>query len=300
MDTTNALAFGWENEETRKPRIAFMGEFSAGKSTLSNLLIGAPALPVKVTATQLPPVWISYGERAAFREDLEGERQPIELDEIGAFSHEQTRMLQVFQKADILKLCDLIDMPGISDPNMSSDVWLPVVEHADAVIWCTHATQAWRQSEAAMWDEMRPELRKTSLLLITRFDKILNQNDRDRVLSRIRHETAELFADCLPISLTRALAARNDREMWEESGAEVFMERMVELLHALSAKLTPENTQPSQPHAAGKVAGFAPSEAGPRARYVEEKPRVVPRRVTLSGDRARRTRPVRTAAGTAC
>ena len=45
----------------RKPRIALMGEFSAGKSTLANMLVGAQHLPVQVTATQLPPVWISQG-----------------------------------------------------------------------------------------------------------------------------------------------------------------------------------------------------------------------------------------------
>jgi len=33
----------------RRPRIALMGEFSAGKSTLSNLLLGARPLPEKVT-----------------------------------------------------------------------------------------------------------------------------------------------------------------------------------------------------------------------------------------------------------
>ena len=46
----------------RRPRVCLMGEFSAGKSTLSNLLLGAEALPVNVTATQLPPVWISEGD----------------------------------------------------------------------------------------------------------------------------------------------------------------------------------------------------------------------------------------------
>ena len=59
-------------EESSKPVIAIMGEFSVGKSTLSNLLIGSNPLPVKVTATQLPPIWLSYGEQDPFREDLDG------------------------------------------------------------------------------------------------------------------------------------------------------------------------------------------------------------------------------------
>ena len=37
-----------------RPRIALMGEFSSGKSTLLNLLIGEALLPTKVTATELP------------------------------------------------------------------------------------------------------------------------------------------------------------------------------------------------------------------------------------------------------
>ena len=49
-----------------RPCVALMGEFSAGKSTLSNLLIGTEALPVNVTATQLPPVWLSRGTDAPY------------------------------------------------------------------------------------------------------------------------------------------------------------------------------------------------------------------------------------------
>ena len=40
----------------RKPVIALMGEFSAGKSTLLNLLVGRNILPTQVTATRMPPV----------------------------------------------------------------------------------------------------------------------------------------------------------------------------------------------------------------------------------------------------
>ena len=46
-------------ESKRKPRVALMGEFSAGKSTLTNVLLGQKSIPVRVTATSLPPVWIT-------------------------------------------------------------------------------------------------------------------------------------------------------------------------------------------------------------------------------------------------
>jgi hypothetical protein len=96
-----------------------MGEFSAGKSTLSNLLIGAAPLPMKVTATQLPPVWISWGDGAPYREDLDGETHPIDIARLSEIDPSETRVIRIFAKSDVLEMCDIIDMPGISDPNMA-------------------------------------------------------------------------------------------------------------------------------------------------------------------------------------
>ena len=66
----------------KKPVICLMGEFSAGKSTLSNLLIQTSALPVNVTATQLPPVWISKGNDAPYRVALDGGEYDIDLENL--------------------------------------------------------------------------------------------------------------------------------------------------------------------------------------------------------------------------
>jgi Dynamin family len=214
----------------RKPRLALMGEFSAGKSTLSNLLLGADPLPVRVTATRLPPVWISYGEDGASREDLNGNMHPLDIAQLETVDLEQTRLIRLHLKSELLKLCDLIDMPGISDPNMESDVWRAVIHEADQVIWCTHATQAWRQSEAAVWDSLPKSFRDKSLLLLTRFDKILSQRDRDRVVTRVNRETRGIFSGVFPISLTGALAAGEDRRAWEQSGADAFVQRLIGLL----------------------------------------------------------------------
>lgn len=219
--------------EENKPVIALMGEFSAGKSTLSNLLIGEEALRVQVTATQMPPVWISQGTGDPYRVKKDGSEEPVDLsDEI---SLDDTLYVRVFQRSDILEICDIIDMPGISDPNMSPEVWQRVIDKADSVLWCTHATQAWRQSEAAVWSSMPANLYEKSLLLLTRFDKLVSERDRRRVVKRVEKETDGLFAGVYPVALLAALEAKEDREVWEASGAEDFTAALVNLIHDIGS-----------------------------------------------------------------
>ena len=100
--------------DEKRPRVALMGEFSAGKSTLSNLLVGQSALPVNVTATQLPPVWMSYGHEPAYRVGLDGEEQEVDSQFSGVSVHD-TRCVRVFLESKFLKNCDLIDRPIKSD-----------------------------------------------------------------------------------------------------------------------------------------------------------------------------------------
>lgn len=221
----------------RKPRIALMGEFSAGKSTLSNLLIGAAPLPMKVTATQLPPVWISWGDGQPYREDIYGQTHPVDIERLSGIDPSETRVIRIFEKSEILEACDIIDMPGISDPNMDPDVWERVIGRADGVIWCTHATQAWRQTEASVWESLDPKLFQTSILLVTRFDKLLTESDRARVIRRVEKETEGLFAARLPISLTRALAAGDDPELLERSGAAAFGKRLFDILDRVARSI---------------------------------------------------------------
>ncbi len=226
----------------KRPRVALMGEFSAGKSTLSNLLIGAQALPVNVTATQLPPVWIAKGLDAPYRVDLDGQEHPIDLADLEQVSVEGTSHIRIFHDAARLAEFDLIDMPGISDPNMAADVWQRVIHHADVVIWCSHATQAWRQSEAAVWSTMPPELYDRSLLLLTRMDKILSDRDRMRVIKRVQSETKGLFRKVLPVSLIKALEAEEGSDVWDASGATELMTTLGELVHQAETGETQSRT----------------------------------------------------------
>ena len=274
----------------RKPRIAIMGEFSVGKSTLCNLLLGAAPLPVRVTATQLPPVWISQGTAAPWREMLDGQQEPVSLDALDAVPLEDTAFLRLFLEAEILASCDLIDMPGISDPNMPARIYDDMLGRADAVLWCTHATQAWRQSEAAMWATVDPAVKRNSLLLITRMDKLLTERDRARVVRRVARETAGQFAAVFPVSLTQALGAGYDAERWMASGAEAFSQHLLDLLGRLSGQDAGSGTAAAGP-AAGTLVGASAAARAPAADASAASPAVRPVRPTRIRPARARTTP---------
>lgn len=232
---------------TRKPRIAIMGEFSSGKSTLCNVLMGARPLLEKVTATQLPPVWLSYGADDAYTVGLDGQAYDLDLAHLEAVSLETTEHVRIVMQSDILRYCDLIDMPGISDPSMSPEVWERLAHLADGVLWCTHATQAWRQSESGVWASFPSELRRNSILLVTRFDKIITEADRTKVMKRVVAETGDLFAHIFPVSLLKAMNAGEDEAKWAESGAEAFSDALFEVIHRLIDEGDPEPGQEDLP-----------------------------------------------------
>ena len=224
-------------EANRKPRIALMGEFSSGKSTLSNLLLGSRPLPEKVTATRLSPVWMAQGTQPGYRIDVDGSQEPVDINHLEGIDVDATRVIRLFFEAEILQVCDLIDFPGISDPNMSSDVWQRMLNEVDAILWCTHATQAWRQSEAAVWETVPDAVKARSMLLVTKFDKLHSERDRSRVLARLMKEAGDKFDAIFPISLTRALAAGEDFEAFTACGGAAFLERLIDQIGALHEEI---------------------------------------------------------------
>lgn len=193
---THSDAF--ENEASgntpKRARVVVLGEFSAGKSTLINLLTGARSLRTQITATQMPPVWMSYGTDAPYRVDLKGNSHPVDPADPDSISVDDTAYIRSFAEAPALELCDFIDTPGNSDPNISAEAWERVAKLADVAIWCSSSTQAWRQSELSAWREVPEHVRARSILLLTRADKINNEADREKILRRVQREAGELFS----------------------------------------------------------------------------------------------------------
>lgn len=212
----------------RKPVIAVMGEFSSGKSSLLNLLTGRDLLPTQVTATRLPPIWLRHGSEASYRVDHSGQKHPVDWSDTSSIPIRDTRYIRLYCEAEILKRCDLIDTPGISDPSIPARQWIDTVGYANAVLWCTHAGQAWRESERGAWIDLPQRLRDTSILLVTRMDRLKSQDDLRKVDRRLGREAGGLFNARVFVSLTNALAARQARDpaAWKASGAKDLLDKI--------------------------------------------------------------------------
>jgi len=81
---------------------------------------------------------------------------------------------------------------------------------------------------------MPEAVRKRSILLITRFDKLTTDRDRGRVLARVKHETKGQFGATFPVSLLQALNAGEDYDAWDASGAGAFTEHLIEMVQELT------------------------------------------------------------------
>lgn len=221
-----------------KPRLALMGEFSAGKSTLLNFLIEENVLPTRATATELPPVWFSHGSNGSYWLGEDGVRNQISVEELSKVPP-SAKYVRLFVEAEILEHCDVIDTPGISDPNLAVETWRVAAGYANMVLWCTSATQAWRQTERSAWLSLPERLRKHSILVVTRSDKLTTEVDRDKVARRMAREAEEHFAGTVFMSTPNAVHAKaelaNGQEtpLWNESGAGPLLDMLASRLEGI-------------------------------------------------------------------
>jgi GTPase Era involved in 16S rRNA processing len=177
-------------------RVAVIGEFNSGKSTLLNALLGASVLPASfITHTAYPTV-IRYAARPTLAAEVAGRRRvAFAWDDLDATPSHHIRRLHIGMPLDRLRTITAIDTPGLGlgDPVLEERT-IRACRSADLVIWCTPAMQAWKASEQQIWLSLPPSVRRRGILAVTFVDTLNTPSDAARVLMRLTTEARDLFS----------------------------------------------------------------------------------------------------------
>lgn len=220
----------------RPLRIAVIGEFNSGKSTLANLLVRIESLPTAVISNTCIPTLLYHAPAPElFAVNHRRQRQRLRVSSPALRSHDVFR-LEVGLPAARLRAIEILDMPGLADSRLE-DPAADLSRHAvDIALWCTLCTQAWKESERAAWGDVLPRMRRRGVLVATHRD-LLATADVEKLLDRLHDEAGPSFRDILPMSTLEALTvARADHAgeagaVWKTSGADALETALDDLIH---------------------------------------------------------------------
>lgn len=146
-------------------RIAVIGEFSAGKSTLLNAFLGEPLLPAKMPPCTAAPIEISYGRERSLRVRRRGKGAPeerpfselpqlvsLKADRIEDIARERaTADIELIEVLAPLAVCEnrvtLLDTPGLNEAQARTEITLGLLPTVDAAIVLTTANHLLSKTE---------------------------------------------------------------------------------------------------------------------------------------------------------
>jgi dynamin family protein len=227
-----------ERRLERPLRIAVIGEFNSGKSTLTNLLVRLESLPTAVISnTCIPTLLYHAPEPKIFA--VYHDRRREQLRASSRASSQDIYRLEVGLPSERLRAVQILDLPGLADARFDGSIDDLASHAADVALWCTVSTQAWKESERAAWEEIPARLRSRGLLVATHCDLLRDAADLRKLLCRLRDEAGSSFRDILSISTVQALAVAREEHagaagaVWTASGAEALETALEDLLQSV-------------------------------------------------------------------
>lgn len=194
--------------------VAIVGQFSSGKSTFLNALLGSEILPSGLTPVTSKPTFIRYGTAPGLSVLYENGRELyLGVEEIGRFVDQRVfgddvSRLCVYAPSEILKLVNFVDTPGLNSLSKADTaVTHEVLKDVAGVIWLSLADNAARASEAAQIEEFLASGGKTAICLLNQKDKLSN-DELERLKNHVQTTYGRFFERIIAVSAKQAVTAQ--------------------------------------------------------------------------------------------
>lgn len=206
------------------PLVAIVGQFSSGKSSFLNALLGSDILPTGVVPVTAKPTFIKYAPNYMLKIlHNDGRDEYKNIDELSAFVDQRhalkdVKNLTIYAPNEILKKISFIDTPGLNSRS-DADTYETkmILKEAVALIWISLIDNAARKSELDELSAIPDNLRQNAIALLNQKDK-LSDEDIARVLTHANTTYSTHF------SSVAAISAKLQRENNPNSGFEAVFE----------------------------------------------------------------------------
>ena len=204
------------------PLIAVIGQFSSGKSTFLNALLGQDILPSGLTPVTAKAVRLKFAKMPLLSvkfingsENLLASSDLAELNKLG----EQVSGMTLYAPSEILKEINFIDTPGLNSlRDADTKETKNTLKKVSGTIWLSLANNAAKASELESIKEILKANDLKAICLINQKDK-LSEEELESLLKHARQTYGELFEDIITISSKQALLGitNNDKSPLEAS-----------------------------------------------------------------------------------
>jgi hypothetical protein len=241
--------------EEGRLRVAMLGQFKRGKSTLLNALLGVPLLPTGITPVTAIPTYVHAASSPLLRIEFEDRRAPLESREPSEFSNilgryvaeatnasnrEQVRSVEIaLDSATFSDRVVLVDTPGVGSTFLhNSRTAEAVLTDCDVGIFVLSPDPPITEVELGYLDNVQRLIPKVYFAL-NKVD-LLSPDERDVALSFLANVLEDnLGPERAPrifrVSAKAGLSAKRERD-----GAALAASGLVELEQALANELASE------------------------------------------------------------
>ena len=228
-------------------KVAIIGQFSSGKSTFLNALLGKNILPSGITPITAKICHIVYGQDYAleihYKNGNTATKTLSYLNEVSEVQNAKIAFYKLYAPLELLKKISFLDTPGFNSQNQSdTDTTNSILESVDGIIWLTLIDNVGKHSEKEIILSHIKRYASKSLCVLNQKDRLKNQEEINISLEYAKKAFNGLFEEIIAISAKNALLSYDaPKEQSEHMRADSHIDYVLDFLHTHIAPLAQES-----------------------------------------------------------